>query len=402
MTKEFIPDILEDAVSSEICRRCKKNTYCWQQNYSQTQKQFSQYAYDLQNNNTVCFTDGFCTQCDKTGQLAKSFENHYRLMVTQKLIYSQGKHNQRILQNQFLAMASILQEISVQSSRNGVVNATLTQKIDNFLRAMGKRVNYCICCQNTNRCIITAKDVFSEQDKYKVKAKLEAVYGEKFDMPQTDYDGENHIYTFMQTPMFSAEYGSINKGRTEYCGDVCEIFNAGEYAYVIIADGMGTGGYAQAEARTAAVMLKSLLSCCVAAETALELVNIALNLKGTGQNCVSADILQINLYNGNCNLYKAGGPESFLLSGETVQHIYRDSLPVGILKDTKISQFSFTMHNGDIAVIVSDGVATDDKALSKLKLLKEQYTVQQLSENLIANSTDSDDATVVVVKLVRT
>ena len=402
VNKDYIPNCLEDAVSSEVCRRCKNNTQCWQQNYSDTQKQFSRYAHILQNGGTPFFENRFMNQCDKTQQLCESFEKHSRLLSTQKLIHSQGRHNQRILQNQFLSMASVLQEISYQSSLSGVANTAFTHRANSFLSAMDKKINYCICYQNRDRCIVSMKDGFDSSESYHFKSRLENIYGTKFSLSSKESDGENMLYTFSAVPLFTAEYGVKSISRQTYCGDVWEYFVTEECAFAVLADGMGTGSVAQAEAKTAAVMIKSLVTAKVSVPTALEITNIALNLKGTGQSCVAIDILQINLYDGSCSLYKAGAAATVVSDAYKTEIMYRDSLPIGVLKDIKIVQFDFILNNGDTVVLASDGVDTDEKLQTKVRLTKDTFTPQQIADNALKDADSTDDATVAVIKLVRT
>ena len=402
VSKEYIPSSLEDAVSNEVCRRCKKNTYCWQQNYSDTQKQFSRYAHTLQNCGNPFFESHFTDQCDKIQQICESFENHNRLLSTQRLIHSQGRHNQRILQNQFLAMASVLQEISYQSSLSGVANTAFTHKANSFLLTMDKKVNYCICYQNRDRCVVNIRDGFDSDESYRFKSKLESIYGMKFSLSAKETDGDNTIYTFCAVPVFTVERGMKSISRQSHCGDVWDYFVTDEYAFAVLADGMGTGSFAQAEGKTVAVMLKSLVTAQVSVPTALEITNIALNLKGTGQSCVAVDVLQINLYDGSCSLYKAGAAPSAVFGCDKSELIYKDSLPIGVLKDTKIVQFDFVMNNGDTVVLASDGAEIDGEMITKIKLLKDINSTQQLADAILKNAYSQDDTTLAVIKLIRT
>ena len=401
LSKEYIPTPLTDSVATEICRKCKNNTLCWQEHYSDTQKQFSAYEYSLQKNITKEFEGGILNRCDKIPQIKQSFEQHNRLNITQKLIHSQGVHNQKILQNQFLAMAGILQEISYQSSLTGVANTAFTHKANSFLASMNKRVNYCICYQNKNKCIISTRQLFTPDESYRFKSKLEAIYNAKFNLPTKECDGENTIYTFVQVPIFGCETGIKSVSRFKNCGDVWDCFTVDEYAYIILADGMGTGSLAHAEGKTVAVMLKSLLTASVKTETALELVNTALNLKGTGQSCVALDILKINLYNGQCSLYKAGAAETVVVDARKCEYLYKDSLPIGILRDTKISVMNFILNNGDTVILSTDGVNLQNKNIEKIKLIKEKSSAQSIAEYIMQNNDTTDDATVAVIKLLR-
>ena len=196
-------------------------------------------------------------------------------------------------------------------------------------------------------------------------------------------------------------FSTISKSRFANCGDICESITAGEYIYVILTDGMGTGSFAAAESRTAIAMLKSLLSAGISMQNAVDTANIALNLKGTGQSCVSLDILQINRYSGQSCICKAGGANSFLISGGGSRLLSADSLPIGILKETKIAQLDFTLKNGDGVVLMSDGAKADKKQVHKLALMSQKCTANEMAQQFIKEQNGEDDTTIVAIKLTR-
>ncbi|MBP1552964.1 MAG: hypothetical protein J6B21_02310 [Oscillospiraceae bacterium] len=72
------------------------------------------------------------------------------------------------------------------------------------------------------------------------------------------------------------------------------------------------------------------------------------------------------------------------------------------MKDIKIVQFDFVLNNGDTVVLTSDGVETDEKLQTKVRLTKDTYTPQQIADNALKDADSTDDATVAVIKLVRT
>ena len=401
MTKESAPKDVQNIVANEVCRRCSNNHICWQQHYSHTQTQFTICEKYTSKGKAYTFDSQFLSRCDKTEQLIKSFLSASKLVTTQRLLYQAGKHNQRLLQNQFLAMAGILQDIVRYSNSKGVANTAYTHTINSFLLAMGKRVHYCICWQNSNRCVISAVDYFTQSELERVKTKLESIYNTRFDVPIKETEGESMLYTFCEVPQYTVDFSTISKSRFANCGDICESITAGEYIYVILTDGMGTGSFAAAESRTAVAMLKSMLSAGISMQNAVDTANIALNLKGTGQSCVSLDILQINRYSGQSYMCKAGGANSFLISGGVSRLLSADSLPIGILKETKIAQLDFMLKNGDSVVLVSDGVKADKKDVQKLTLMSQKCTANEMAQQFIKGQNADDDTTAAVIKLTR-
>ena len=332
-------------------------------------------------------------------QLMHSFASAHRLSSTRKIINQAGRHQQQILQNQFFTMAQTLQDIVHHSSRSGVANTAFTHTVNSLLLSMGKKVNYCLCFQDTDRCIISTNDYCSPSETERIRTKLESIYGKRFSAPAREAETNGVLYTFCQVPRYTLEMSCKCKSRYNVCGDICEEITAQRYRYVILTDGMGTGSFAAAESRTAVEMLKSLLTAGITAKTAVDMANIALNLKGTGQSCVALDILRFDVYSGEAVIYKAGAAASLLINAGKGRKIYKESLPVGILKDIKIEQEEFNVHNGDTIVMMSDGVSLTKTALQKICLMVEKCTPQQMAEYIISQQSDVDDATAAVIKI---
>lgn len=401
MAEDEAPKELQSVAAEQVCRKCRNSHICWQQNFDHTQKQFSAFEHAMKKGEDFSFDQLFLSRCDKTEQLYHSFTSAHRLLSAQKLINKAGVHNRRILQNQFFTMAQTLQDIVYHSNRSGIANTAFTHTVNSFLLSMGKRVNYCICFQNKAVCIINTADYFSHSELGRIRQKLESVYGIEFNVPSKEDDGDGVVYTFREKAVFGVEYACASKGRYHVCGDVCEEFGAEGYHYVILADGMGTGGFAAAESRTAVCMLKSLLTAGINPETAIDITNIAINLKGTGQSCVAVDILRINCADGSSALYKAGGAATLVVSAGRCKKMYRDSLPVGILKDTKVAKLEFSLKNGDAVVMMSDGVKEEKSLAEKLCLMAEKTAPQQMAEYIISKQNSGDDITAAVIKLTR-
>ncbi|MBQ7816818.1 MAG: hypothetical protein IJ339_05655 [Oscillospiraceae bacterium] len=104
LVKEDIPHDVSDAVAQAVCKKCKNNTVCWQQHYSHTQSQFSNYAHCLQKGKQAGFDSLFISRCEKLQQITQAFDSSNKLENAKQLIYQSGKYNQKLLQNQFLTI----------------------------------------------------------------------------------------------------------------------------------------------------------------------------------------------------------------------------------------------------------------------------------------------------------
>lgn len=402
INKEDIPKDISDMVAQKFCKKCKNNILCWQENYSYTQNQFSKFAYNIQNGNDTQFDSLLCSRCDKIAELSREFYHAYSLEHTKQLINRSGKHNQEILQNQFFIIAKVLQDITQQAVCSGAVNTAYTHNLNNFLMGRDKLFEYGICYHNKSKCVVAAKEIVSTIELDRIRMKIENIYGEKFSDAVLSDNGEEILYTFSSVPKFEVTFAAHSKSLYNVCGDICHFFKTEDRAFVILADGMGTGSFAAAESRTALTMLENLISSGINIETALDITNTALNLKGTGQSCVAVDILQFDCSNGECSIYKAGAAESLFINKNKIKSVYKESLPIGILKDTKTEKISFTIEGNGCVILLSDGIHIKSEFADKINLMATKLIPNELAEFIVKSSAQDDDATAAVchIKLI--
>ena len=114
----------------------------------------------------------------------------------------------------------------------------------------------------------------------------------------------------------------------------------------------------------------------------------------------------INQFNSSATFYKMGASSSYILhSDNTFEKIINKSLPFGI--DTEINSEAFSLKEGDIIFLSSDGifenVKNETQLLNHLVDIKES-TPQQIAYSLIdftlkEKSLTKDDMSVIVLKV---
>ena len=63
-----------------------------------------------------------------------------------------------------------------------------------------------------------------------------------------------------------------------------------------------------------------------------------------------------DLYQGTCEILKAGASVTFIRSRGGVEKISSDSLPVGVVQELEIEKSVRQLEDGDFVVMVTDGV----------------------------------------------
>ena len=386
---------LEDMVAEDVCRRCDKNTYCWQEKYSFTQQQFSQYGEKMHWAGENRFSPGFCAQCINVTDVINSFEENSRLLLSRKYIAQSQKNNQKLLQNAFLAVSGAVGDLIYQNQRSQLINATITMEMHRFLGEMSVGHSYCLCSQNPDKASFSVLDPVDEKTLYRIQNKLENLYGVKFSAPYIEKQGTELIYIFESCTVYSYELAVETSRYKKVNGDNWEVFTCNGSLFAVLSDGMGTGRQAAAESRTVVAMAKSLITSGVSMKNVIDIINLALNLKGSGENSATVDILQLSLRDGSGSITKAGAGVSIVLSHQGITRHYQDSLPLGILKDIKPVVCNLQMTAGDTVILMSDGAGVISGNI------KNMHTADchTIANAVMEENKAQDDKTVIVLKL---
>lgn len=170
--------------------------------------------------------------------------------------------------------------------------------------------------------------------------------------------------------------------------------------YVLLCDGMGTGGEARAESDRAAKLLTALLEAGVAADSAMELLNGFYVLR---RDTVfsTVDLLQLSLYTGEGTLYKWGAAPSYLENGGAVQKIGTATPPpgFGVGESHGPGRYALSLKEGETLVMVSDGAYGEE---TEQRLTEISHgTVRDLASCLITlgGADAADDRTAIVLRL---
>ncbi|MBR5571763.1 MAG: SpoIIE family protein phosphatase [Oscillospiraceae bacterium] len=174
------------------------------------------------------------------------------------------------------------------------------------------------------------------------------------------------------------------------CGDQLAVFTVGNMLYMLLSDGMGSGEAAHAESAMTVRLLRKFLKAGIEAKSALKTLNTALTLR-CAENCgfTTIDLLALDRSSGEATLYKYGAAPSYIRRGETVQSVTAGSLPAGLQESRAEPEFSrFALQEGDVFVMVSDGVVGSDGENWLPELLKNwsETDAQVLSQQILAES----------------
>lgn len=181
----------------------------------------------------------------------------------------------------------------------------------------------------------------------------------------------------------------------------------------IISDGMGSGPQAVQESSAVVELIERFAQSGFSKITAINTINSIMSIKfSQDEKFSTVDLSNIDLYEGKIDFMKVGAVASFIKRGTEVYTIKSKTLPIGVLDKVDIDIETRDLKNGDIIVMVSDGVLDyESSSAGKVEWVVEFLknttlnNPKEISEELIENAKKlskgkvKDDMTAIVQKV---
>ena len=178
--------------------------------------------------------------------------------------------------------------------------------------------------------------------------------------------------------------------------------------YAMISDGMGTGAPAREAASLVSGVISALVTGGVAPAHILRLVNSIILARG-GETSSTVDIFELDAMSGEAAFIKCGAAVSYVKRDTSIFRIRSRTAPIGVLSSPDAERVAVEIREGDIVVMLSDGVnPTADDAPWLLDLLSRSggTDLKALADLIIdtakRHTAARDDMTAVVLRVVKT
>jgi stage II sporulation protein E len=193
----------------------------------------------------------------------------------------------------------------------------------------------------------------------------------------------------------------------EISGDSVSAFTKGsKHAFGMICDGMGSGSEAQKFSAFAEDFLTATLGSGASYTTLIHMLNAFIR-RGGSECSVALDIFTFDLVSGRASFLKSGAAASYIkrASGGLFR-LRSETLPIGIIKKIDTEQIGVSVTEGDLIIMMSDGIAAGiDDAPWLINFLNrapdsclEDYAKAIINESL-KYSRSTDDKSVIVAKI---
>ncbi len=405
------------SVGEAVCNSCKHKVSCWSNHFFDCMDSLNSLTVTLKNQGCVSAEDisGYLYEtCPKLEDICSYVNCHYPEYLLREETFHRLQELRYIVNDQFENVSRILSDFSKQLSTAEWRDEGQEKQIASALTREGFTVKRVVCIVNEDgrkEIELVMNKVNLQEQKTMLTHIVEKNCNRVFSNQQIENETEETRVFFSEGQAFRVVIGSSQskcKGE-KLCGDAFEIFrDPNGKQYIVLSDGMGTGGRAAVDSAITAGLTSELLRAGFGYESVLRLVNTALIAKSDDETLSTLDVACINLFTGELDLLKAGAGASLLLSKTRISRFEESSLPLGILHELDFSRACDRLSDGDVLLMMSDGVSNDGLRWVE-DLLRtfdcDEGNVQELSETIIKTALrmhqneKGDDMTVIAVKI---
>ncbi len=408
------------SVAETCCGNCKKKVACWERYFADIMDSFNHMTPIIKKEGRI--VDGEVTgflkeNCVNLHLLCERVNQQYREFLVRESAFRRLHELRGIINDQFENTAQILLEFSKEFERGQWNDSDSAQKLGRIFRKHG------MICRNVSCRIeedghmeleVICSGELTEKNATDIREIAQDVCGRSFAQPTIEILQKSTRICLSEGQVYRPVIGVAQtkcKGE-ELCGDAVEIFrDSNGNQFLVLSDGMGCGGRAAVDGALTAGLTAEMLKAGFGYESILRIVNTALLTTSSDETLATLDIASINLFNGEVELLKAGAGLSLLLSQNRVSRFEESSLPLGILRELTFARTRDRLVEGDVLVMMSDGISNDGVRWVE-ELLRsynvETETMQSLSNTIMEaarklHATDKgDDMTVIALKLEKT
>ena len=412
---EISPFLVED-INHRLCSNCPKKDICHKANFYETKENIYNLinlAYERGKVTIVDASPFLTANCNKISILLGYINNVVNDYKSKLRIQENVDEGKMMLSEQMWGVSQIMRSLAQELSLNISFDLYKENKIIEDLMYENIICSEAIIYNQTdNICsvnLIVQNNCLNKQIIAKVVSKTLKLPVSIVNIEKSEKVGYSFV-TLQNTNNYDIIFGSARavKANSEKSGDVFSVIKLkNDKIMLALCDGMGSGEQAEQTSKIALDMIENFYKAGFESDLILNNVNKLLSLSNK-ETFSATDVCVIDLHRGLCDMIKIGSPISFIKKQQTTQIYDTGALPLGILEEIKPNIYSIVLSDGDMIVLVTDGIVDSFGDVQELHALinEAQTTNPQTIANLILNSAvannnnfPKDDMTVLVARI---
>ncbi len=403
-----------DITANKVCKSCGLKFACWDKEAFDTKDVLNKAVLTLYRDGHIT-TDTvpveFKKKCIRYESFISELNRTYFKYKAGNQWQERVEQGNKMLSMQLIGMSDIMDNFSESLSKSITFDTLDEGKIMyNMEQADIKCSDVTVVKDHIDIAAVTVVVRHKKEDFTKLCKKIEIITSDALNrnMKTENYSCEKNkfIIKLKETEKYSVSccYVSIpKKGETD-CGDsvIHGKISGGKYA-AILSDGMGCGKVASEQSVTAIELMQQFLNAGFNKQTSVEMINSALMLRNS-ETFATLDAVIVDMFTARTEFVKAGANTTYIKTDGCIKKIFSDTLPVGIIKSIKAETNEYQAKNGDIIILISDGIhnATDNWFEPYILNMHEdnpRMIAKLLADEAERQKKQDDDMTVAVLKI---
>ncbi|MFC2948842.1 stage II sporulation protein E [Virgibacillus sediminis] len=411
-------------VTEKTCQTCFMKERCWQKQFDYTYSLMEEIKEDAVGGNTLNRKAAreFESYCVKPQKVLEAMKQEASFFEANRKLKQQVLESKRLVADQLQGVSEVMEDFAKEIVKERQHHEQQEAQILHALKYMGIELEkldiYSLDKGNIDIEMTAAFYEYHGEGAKLIAPLLSDILNEVVIVKQEEISPFAHGYSFLafgSAKEFVVQTGAASaaKGGGLISGDSYTTIElgAGKYA-MAISDGMGNGERAREESVETLRLLQQILQTGIPEKVAIKSINSILSLRTTDEMFATLDLAVIDLHDAFVQFLKIGSTPSFIKRGDKMLKVEASNLPMGIVQDFEVDIVSDQLMDGDILIMMSDGIFDGPKHVENTDLwikrkVREMRTEEPqeiadlLLEEVIRTREGAivDDMTVLVVKI---
>lgn len=394
-----------DYAIDDICTNCSSKEHCFRSSYGTTRlvKLMLKGVKEDMNEEDKQYIKEYCINApDYFQHIQKHRQNYVRLKQT-------SKENQHLKED-------LLEEFSVFSNVFENFHDSVRQVQLNEQHLLEHLKGYHFDIQYLKKIKISKESYYLDLGIMQISRKI--IETELLPIIESFYQQNFSIYALQESV---PHYGYMSlrlkydtKYRIEHgfqqiaydkqvCGDNYTVFKKENVQYFALSDGMGQGLEASKESKLTLDILSKLVMNGISLKDTIDSINALLRVKNRSDMYTTLDLCAMDCSSGEASFVKYGANTTYYVHHQKVVKLENHSLPVGVVKDLKMTSYQRMMEQGDMIILTSDGVGDRFEYIiqAKLMMFENQHaqTIAGMLMKEVQIGQEQDDTSILVLKI---
>lgn len=375
-----------EKLADRVCLNCDLRSSCWKKNFYFSYDSFGELLRNIEKIGKATNEDmpkGLNNICIRPNELIKQSNYIYEIFKLNNKWRKKLINSKIIVSEQVKGITEIMQSMTAEISASMDFRSDVEEQIAIALDRNGQSFEDVLAIKNGKgkyEVTIYKRPCLGNTE---CKKNFGTIISKTLGLRMTRESGKCKIndecsicqFRFVEAENYNilTAVGRISK--EEVSGDSYTFASISDGRYLMaLSDGMGSGARAAIESNTTIALLEKFIEAGFDRNTALKAINSVLVLRSNDESFATIDMGVIDLHSGMGEFVKIGCAPTYIKSGMEVDVIKSTSIPVGILDEIEIESQIISFKNGDMIVMVTDGVIDANEEKSErwiTKALKE-------------------------------